>query len=431
MDWLGLVGVLLALAFLIVAIYKGLNLIIAAPLATMIVIVFSRMPFIDSMFGPEASYMSGLAGFLLNNFPVFLFGAILAKYMDKSGAAMTIAEWIMRLVGANSPYRGLIALFVIASVLTYGGINVFVVIFILIPMARPIFKKFNMSWPLVIIPIFGGSATYTMTMMPASPALHNVVPSNALGTTLTADAPAGIVASIATIIFFLIYMKVALNRSQKRGEIYVEMGDTSDAVEADQKRPGIVASLAPIVVLIGLIVIFSDVTQIILWALFAAIILAVILYHRYVDHKDTLNSGALDSVSSVLTTGSTIAFGSFTVGVPAFQAIIDAIQLIPGGPMVTLSVTTMLLASITASSVGAEGIAVSPFGTDAIAAGVNPEVAHRLIAVSAGPSMLPHNGFLAVFNRLAGLNLRNTYGRAFISMHVPHYIAIAIVILMA
>ena len=69
MEALGLIGIVAGLAFLVAAIYKGYSLVIAAPVATMIVVLFSGVSFIGSIFGPEQSYMSGLAAFILGNFP--------------------------------------------------------------------------------------------------------------------------------------------------------------------------------------------------------------------------------------------------------------------------------------------------------------------------------------------------------------------------
>lgn len=115
MEALGLIGIVAGLAFLVAAIYKGYSLVIAARLATMIVILFNGLPFIGAMFGRENSYMSELAAFILGNFPVFLFGAILAKYMDKRGAALAIAQKLTSLVGTSSPYRALVSLFVIVT----------------------------------------------------------------------------------------------------------------------------------------------------------------------------------------------------------------------------------------------------------------------------------------------------------------------------
>ncbi|WP_369045467.1 GntP family permease [Sinomonas sp. P10A9] len=432
MTALGLIGIVVGLALLVYAIYKGYSLVIAAPVATMVVILFNGMPFIGSMFGPEKSYMSGLASFMLSNFPVFLFGAILAKYMDKSGAALSIAEKLMSLVGTSSPYRALVSLFVIASVLTFGGINVFVVIFILIPMALPIFKRYNISWGLVIIPIFGGGATYTMTMIPGSPSLHNVVLSNALGTPLTAAPLVGALTSVAAVAFLLIYMKVALARSLRKNEKFEgEEGSVGGTDMFARERPSFLVSILPIVVLLALILSLSFVIQIIIYALLAAIVLSAVLFRRYIKQKDVINQGTADSLTSVLATGSTIAFGSFAVGVPAFSSVFHAILSIPGNPYISLSVGTMVLAGITASSVGAEGIAVKSFAPAYLHLGLNPETIHRAIAISAGTSLFPHNGFLAVFNGLARLTLRQSFVRAFISLHVPHYIGIVILVILA
>lgn len=183
------------------------------------------------MFGKENSYMTSLAGFIAANFSIFLLGSILAKYMDKSNATVSIANKILSLVGTKNPFNALVALFIISAILTYGGINVFVIIFALIPMAKPIFRELNISWKLVTIPIFGGTSTFTMTMLPGAPSLHNVVPANGLGTKLTAAPVIGIVTSITAIIFVLLFMKFSLNRSLKKNETF----QTDEEVEINNK----------------------------------------------------------------------------------------------------------------------------------------------------------------------------------------------------
>lgn len=195
---------------------KKFNIIVAAPIATIVVLLFNDVNILETVFGKENSYMSALAGFVASNFAIFLLGSILAKYMDKSGATISIANKVLSVVGTKNPYNALVALFIISALLTYGGINVFVIIFALVPMAKPIFQQLNISWKLVIIPVFGGTSTFTMTMLPGAPSLHNVVPSTALGTTLTAAPFIGIVTSIAAIIFLLVFMKMMLSRSLRK-----------------------------------------------------------------------------------------------------------------------------------------------------------------------------------------------------------------------
>ena len=99
--------------------------------------------------------------------------------MEKSGATQSIADKILGLTGTEKPYSVLFAIYVIACIVTMGGISFFVVCFALIPMAKPLFKRLNIAWNLVTIPLFAGMATWTMSMIPGSPAIVNVIPSNA------------------------------------------------------------------------------------------------------------------------------------------------------------------------------------------------------------------------------------------------------------
>lgn len=50
--------------------------------------------------------------------------------MEASGATQTIANSILKVMGKDSPYKGLLAITLIASILTYGGVSIFVVIFL-------------------------------------------------------------------------------------------------------------------------------------------------------------------------------------------------------------------------------------------------------------------------------------------------------------
>ena len=72
-------------------------------------------------------------------------------------------------MGKDSPYKGLLAITLIASILTYGGVSIFVVIFTLLPLSRPLFKELNINWALFPLPVFLGAGTYTMTTLPGAP----------------------------------------------------------------------------------------------------------------------------------------------------------------------------------------------------------------------------------------------------------------------
>jgi len=434
MDILGILGILLGIVTIVLFIVKKFNIIVAAPIATIVVLLFNNVPILETVFGKENSYMASLAGFVASNFAIFLLGSILAKYMDKSGATISIANKVLSVVGTKKPYNALVALFIISAILTYGGINVFVIIFALVPMAKPIFKQLNISWKLVVIPIFGGTSTFTMTMLPGAPSLHNVVPSTALGTTLTAAPLIGLMTSIAAIAFILIFMKMMLSKSLRKSETFVAEDTVVNGYEtAKRDLPPFIISLLPIVVLLAIILSFSTVSHIIIVALIVAIVLSALLFRKQIaEQKEVLNQGANESVSSTITTGSTIAFGSIATGVPAFKGVFQLIQSIPGPPVLSLMIGTGLIGGITASAVGAIGISVANFAPYYLDLGLNPETVHRAIAIGSGAlSIVPYSGFLIIFNKITGLTMKDTFKNGFVSISVTHWIAMAVIVMMS
>ena len=434
MDILGILGILLGILTVILFIVKKFNIIVAAPIATIVVLLFNDVDILATVFGKESSYMTYLAGFVASNFAIFLLGSILAKYMDMGGATVSIANKILSIVGTKNPYNALVALFIISAVLTYGGINVFVIIFALVPMAKPNFQQLNISWKLVIIPIFGGTSTFTMTMLPGAPSMHNIVPSNALGTSLTAGALIGIVTTIAAIIFILVFMKIVLNRSLSKNEVFESrFAEIETGKEENRELPGFFISFLPILVLLATILIFTDVPYIIYIALILAIVLSAIFFRKQIkDQKELLSLGANESVGSTITTGSTIAFGSIATGVPAFKGIFSLIQSIPGPPVLSLMVGTGLIGGITASAVGAIGISIANFVPYYLELGLDPETIHRAVAIaSVSLSIVPYSGFLLIFNKITGLTMKESFRNGFIAVCVTHWVAMAIVVIMA
>ena len=83
MEIIQVIGILLAIGVIIYAAMKGFSILIVAPIASIIVIVTNQIDFFSSLIGKENSYMTGLAGFVINFFAVFLLGSILAKYIDR------------------------------------------------------------------------------------------------------------------------------------------------------------------------------------------------------------------------------------------------------------------------------------------------------------------------------------------------------------
>jgi len=422
MEALGLIGIAVAIFIIIFMAMKGFNIIFVAPIAAIIVILTNGMEFFPSLIGSENSYMTGMTNFMVQNFAVFLLGAILAKYMEKSGAAQSIAQKILQFTGTDRPFPVLVAVFLISSVLTFGGISVFVVLFVIIPMAKPLFKELNIAWNLITIPVILGMSTYTMTMLPGTPSIQNVIPSNALGTSLTAAPIVGIVASIVAVGTGFIYMYMTLKKSQRKKETFADFSTSDSVDEMKQDIPSFAVSVLPIVLLIAIILAGSaaNIPNIILIALTTAIVVSIIIFHKYLpSQKTTLNEGAVNSISPVFLTSSAVAFGIVVTSAPSFTVISNFILEIPGSPLISLSFVTAVLSAITGSSSGALGIVMESFAGSYMEMGVQPELLHRISAIASGVlTNMPHSGVVLTFFALTGLTHKNGFKYTFVTCAV-------------
>ena len=433
MELLQPLGILLAILVIIGLAMKGYSILVVAPLASMIVIVTNGMDFFPALIGQESSFMTGLAGFVVNFFAVFLLGAVLAKYMEASGAAQSIAKKILEKTGTEKPFPVLVALFIITSVLTYGGISLFVVIFVLVPLAKPLFKELNIAWNLISIPIMLGLGTFTMTMLPGTPSIQNVIPTTYLGTTLTAAPLLGIIGTVVAIAFGLWYMRRTLNKSLEKGETFADF-DVKESNEALKTEiPSFGVSIMPIGLLIAMILIGSAmaIPNIILIGLTAAIAVSAIVFNKYIPaQKAVLNEGAAGSVMPVIVTAAAVAFGVVITNAPGFTNISEMILNIPGNPLVSLSVAAGIFSIVTGSSSGAIGIVMEAFSQDYLAMGIDAAVIHKVTAIASSVfTIMPHTGVVLTFFALTGLTHKNGLKYMFIVMTVSNLLALIAVIL--
>lgn len=438
---LGLIGLLLAIIAVITLSFRGLKMIIAAPLSALIIILANQMNIFGALVGPENSYMSGLANFLIKNFGIFLLGAILGQYMDRSGATKSIAASLLKRVGTENPFKVLMALTLIGAILTYGGISLFVVFFTLIPLARPIFKELDINWSLVSLPLFFGAGTFTMSMLPGTPSIQNAVPTTVLGTSLMAAPLLGIIGFATMFIFGTWYMHFVLNRSIQRNEnFYSYLENDESKIQAakeeemtdHKKLPGFTLSIMPLVILIAVIFIFSKVENIILIALALTICLCAVLFNGYIDdHTGVLNDGATGAVGSAFGAASAVAFGAVLTTAPAFESVKNFLLRMPGPALVSLGVITALLSPVMGAT-GAISTVITQLGETYVSMGIPAEVVHRVAVIAGGAlTFIPQSGAVITFNAVSGLNFKHGFIHACILSNVGFIISLITVILAA
>ncbi|MFW6301539.1 MAG: GntP family permease, partial [Bacillota bacterium] len=132
---MSVLGIVIGLVGIMVACMKGLSILIAAPIFSMVVAGFGGMDLLSAFM---ETYMGGASGYIMDFFPMFFLGAIFGKIMEDTGAAASVGNWIIDKIGAD---KAILAVVVACLVLTYGGISLFVVVFTMYPLGMAIFKE--------------------------------------------------------------------------------------------------------------------------------------------------------------------------------------------------------------------------------------------------------------------------------------------------
>ena len=173
--WLSGIGILLALAGMTLLIFRRVSPIIVGPLAALLVTLLSRLPVLETVTG---TYVQGVGSFFVSYFMIFLLGNLLGSLYQISGAAAKIGETVVRRFGAKNCMT---ACLISAALLSYGGINSFVIIFAIYPIALKLFEEADL--PTYLLPgiVCGGMWTFAMTG-PFSPQICNIVSMQSLGT---------------------------------------------------------------------------------------------------------------------------------------------------------------------------------------------------------------------------------------------------------
>ena len=150
--------------------------------------------------------MGSAAQFVMQFFPIFLLGALFGKLMEDSGSVSAIASFMTERLG---PRRAVLAVVLAGALVTYGGVSLFVAFFVLAPMAHALFRAAAIPKRLMPAAIALGTSTFTMSMLPGTPAIQNAIPMPFFGTTPFAAPGLGIIASAITLGFGLWWLALA------------------------------------------------------------------------------------------------------------------------------------------------------------------------------------------------------------------------------
>ncbi|MGG4040141.1 GntP family permease [Bacillus smithii] len=449
-----LLVIILALALLMIAAYRGFSVILFAPLCALLAIILTEpnyaLPFFSNIF------MEKMVGFIKLYFPVFLLGAIFGKLVEMSGVASSIAKIIIQLVGAK---RAILAIVLLCAILTYSGVSLFVVAFAAYPFAANLFREADIPKRLIPGTITLGALSFTMDTLPGTPQIQNVIPTSFFKTDIYAAPTLGIIGTIFVFVLGMLFLESRRKKAQAAGEGYYGFDAQSETVassevetlatniypEETKSKARQWLAFVPLILVgimnkfftvyipkwypngfdfskIGLkdfgIVELPNVVGI--WSVELALVIGILATIAYdwkgiaQGFKTGVNASIGGALLASMNTGSEYGFGGVIAALPGFSIVRDGISHTFTNPLVNGAVTTNVLSGITGSASGGMGIALSAMGEKYVEAAtkyhVPLEVMHRVVAMaSGGMDTLPHNGAVITILAVTGLTHRQSY----------------------
>lgn len=408
-------------------------------------LVFSQAPLLPAY---TEIFMPAMAGFIGNFFPVFLTGAIFGMLMTVTGYAKSIATSVTSLIGGKA---AIAATVVTSALMTYGGISLFVVAFVMYPLARELFRVADIPRRLIPATIALGIFTFTMTALPGTPQVQNIIPGQFFGTGSFAGAAIGIIGSIFVIVFGMAWLEFRTRQLRKKGEHFssVHNGGEEELQNGNGTKQATVTLAEPtnrVIPFLPLLTVFvvnfactlyifpamdwsylseeqyggiTLANRAALWAVLVGITAAILLIllinvRHFRELIRAVGEGAKNSMFPVFSTASEVGYGAVVASVAAFAVVRDSIFNMGANVIITSVVTVSITAGLTGSSSGGMTIALNALGDElremAIADDISLEVMHRLTAMaSGGLDTLPHSGAVVTLLIVCGLTHKQSY----------------------
>ncbi|WP_296000179.1 GntP family permease [Rugamonas sp.] len=440
--------VLAALAFLMLAAYRGYSVILFAPIAALGAVLLTDPGAVAPVF--SGIFMEKMVGFIKLYFPVFLLGAVFGKLIELSGFSESIVVAAIRYIGKSRANAVIVA---VCALLTYGGVSLFVVVFAVYPFAAELYRQSGIPKRLMPGAIALGAFSFTMDALPGTPQIQNIIPTTFFKTTGWAAPWLGTLGSLFVVIVGLSYLEWRRRAAMAKGEGY------GGAVESDAGRvdagagalPHPLLAVAPLV-LVGVVnfaltklipgwygdsyALTSDalpglhapITTAVkalvgIWAVEGALLVGVVFVGLTALGRVRANFAAGTKVAvggallAAMNTASEYGFGGVIAALPGFVVVSDALRSVPN-PLVNAAVSVSALAGITGSASGGMSIALAAMSDSFIkgaqAAQIPLEVLHRVVAMaSGGMDTLPHNGAVITLLAVTGLTHRESYREIF------------------
>ncbi|WP_368178935.1 GntP family permease [Anaerotruncus colihominis] len=424
-EVISIIGIFVALGIIVVGSLKNLNLIILSSIAAFIVAGTGSV----GLIGGYSTYLGGVANSIISMFPLFLGGQLLGCFLEATGMTESIANAIIRKSGTKAI---VLAVFTVSWILVFCGINVFVIIFTVYPLACAFFKVGDI--PRSLIPACVLGACVSQQSLPGVTTNANILSTEAFGIPAAAGPITGITVSAFLFIANGYYLHRQAQKARERGEHFVPLPDESfdvDLNKAGLPHPALV--IAPI----GVVLVALNVFAVPAYAsLYLGAIVCLVLFWKRLGGVSgtiaTLNKAAKSS-QSVVSTCAIIGFSSIVTAVPGYNLLLKGLEKISGGnPYIFAFVAVAAIAAVSGSATGGVRFVLDSFKDTLLAMGGRPASLVRVICVSSLTfDSMPHNSAIVLTLNACNVTHKEGYKHLAVTTVLNTTIAAIIAIIFA
>lgn len=350
MEIISVIGMVLGVAVLIYLTFKGVNGFVASLVGSVIVIVSSGLPFWGTLTGTYAASLGSTFGSYLF---LFTIGSAYSELMKKSGAAESIANFLFAFLGVKATVAGTL---IITFLLAYGGVNAFIIIFAVYPVAVPMFRKANVS-KLLMPAIFLYGAVVLNVVTPGAPSMLCIALSEKLGVTTFAAPTMAIVLLVVAFGFGIFYFTWASNSLRARGIGFVASESDAELIAGStsgKELPPIHLAILPYIVIIVLKLVLANsmsASDGINTAMGVGAIVLIITNYKYLKGHivQDLVTGFTSSINPLLLTAALMGFASVVNACAGFQYFMNFAMMLADkmNPYISAVIVTNVFSGIT------------------------------------------------------------------------------------
>jgi H+/gluconate symporter-like permease len=410
---LSIIGIIVALFLFLFLVYKGWSVFYVAPLCVLVIAVTGGLNPLTAL---TETFVGGITDMIKQLFWVIFLGAILGKLYGDTGAAASVTNTLMKkfvlpVQGEARVKRAMAVIVIVTAVLTFGGIDAFILTFLMFPLCRSIAKQLNI--PRRLIPAMLCTSAVLMAC-PGAPQLNNIIATQVMQVLPTAGLIPGLIASLVGEIGIYLVLARTVLKAAAKGEAYDD-GPLPPMPEEDETRrlPNFWVCLIPLVVVIlGYTVLQLNIAIV----LTAAIIATLIFMGPYISRESlfpgkkpnlyqsfirTLNAGSDSYPNPILVVCTPSGLAAVVTATAAFGVLVGILSGLPIHPLLLTFVFSLIVVILT-SSPPATLVVVLPVLAGIFFGGATPlpvtpgAVARVAALVTTTFETLPFNGLITL-----------------------------------